>query len=267
MDLRSSEGCLLEVRDIAKSFGGVRALDGVSFKVGRGTIKALIGPNGAGKTTLLNIVNGIIRADKGTILYKGLDITNMRSDAVAKLGIARTFQIVRVFTVHRMTVLDNVMVGGHTVLSPSVLGALFRHGWLARKERGLMEKALRLLSILGLEEFAYRPAAALPFGSQRLLELARALMMDPELLLLDEPASGLSEPEVEDLKGLLLSLRGSGLTMLLVEHNVRFVADLADEVVALNFGRKLAEGRPDEVFQNEAVLEAYLGRGMRWTRG
>lgn len=265
MELRASENYLLEVRDVAKSFGGVCALDGVSFGVNRGTIKALIGPNGAGKTTLLNVINGIIKADRGRILYKGLDITNMPSDAIARLRIARTFQIVRVFTVNMMTVIDNVIVGGHALISPSILGCMFGGRSLARKEKELADKALHLLSLLGLADVAHRPAAALPFGSQRLLELARALMMDPELLLLDEPASGLSDAEVEHLKGVLLSLRESGLTMLLVEHNVRFVAHLADEVVVLNFGRKLAEGNPEEVFQNEAVLEAYLGRGAKWT--
>ena len=255
---------ILEIKGITKNFKGLRALDDVSFCVRKGTIKALIGPNGAGKTTLLNIINGIIKADSGRIVFKHKDITNLRPDVIRQLGIARTFQIVRLFTQGDLTVMDNVLIGAHTILNPRIVDTLFFRKKLLKKDAAMREKAAYLLSLVGLKGMEAKVVSSLSFGNQRLVELVRALMSDPEVLLLDEPASGLNEFEVSQIKDTILSLKEKGITVVIVEHNIKMVMEIADEIVVLNFGRKIAEGSPFDILNNKDVLEAYLGSKEKW---
>ena len=249
---------LLQVREVSKAFEGLQALDRVGFEVRSGAIKSIIGPNGAGKTTLLNIINGLLTSDGGQVLFRGHNLTGLRPDRIAAQGISRTFQLIRLFTVNNATVLDNVLLGAHLRLRPSILGALFFRTRTAGREQEARERALALLRFVGLDEAAALPGA-LSFGSQRLLELARCLMADPDLLLLDEPASGLNDAEVERFMELLIALRTQGKTILLVEHNMKLVMNISDDVLVLNFGRRLAEGPPALISADPEVVKAYLG--------
>ena len=251
---------LLWIDNITKSFSGLTALLDVSFGIERGHIKALIGPNGAGKTTLLNVISGILSADSGHVYYRGKDLTRLRSHEIAAQGLSRTFQLVRLFRANNAKVLDNLMIGAHLKLKPSFVKSLFLRGTIHHQNRVMRETAYEKLRFVGLERAAGDTLPSnLPFGNQRLLEIARALMAEPEMLLLDEPASGLNDAEVEDFKKLLLALKEKGMTILLVEHNMKLVMDVADEIVVLDFGRKLAEGNCDEISCNRRVIEAYLG--------
>lgn len=252
-------GPLLRVSEVSKAFEGLQALEGVGFEVGAGTIKALIGPNGAGKTTLLNIINGLLPPDVGQVLFRERTLTGLRPDRIAAQGISRTFQMIRLFTVNNATVLDNVLLGAHRHLQPSITGALLLRDRTARREKEAREKARDLLRFVGLEGTADTLPGALSFGRQRLLELARCLMSDPDLLLLDEPASGLNDAEVERFMELLTSLRTRGKTILLVEHNMKLVMNISDDVLVLNFGRRLAEGTPAIISADPEVIRAYLG--------
>ena len=251
---------LLWVDSITKSFSGLTALSDVSFGTERGHIKALIGPNGAGKTTLLNVISGILSPDSGHVYYRGKDLTRLKPSEIAAQGLSRTFQLVRLFTANNAKVLDNLLVGAHLKLKPSFVKSLFLRGTIRHQNRMVRETAYEKLRFVGLERAAGDTSPSnLPFGNQRLLEIARALMAEPEMLLLDEPASGLNDAEVEDFKKLLLAIREKGTTILLVEHNMNLVMDVADEIVVLDFGRKLAEGKCDEISCNQKVIEAYLG--------
>ncbi len=259
-DSRIDEKYLLRVDSITKSFSGLTALSGVSFGIKRGHIKALIGPNGAGKTTLLNVISGILSPDSGRVYYRGKDLTRMRPHEIAAQGLARTFQLVRLFTANNAKVLDNLLAGAHLKLKPSFAKSLFLRGTIRRQNRMVLESAYEKLGFVGLERAAGDTSPSnLPFGNQRLLEIARALMSEPEMLLLDEPASGLNDAEVEDFKRLLLAVKEKGITILLVEHNMKLVMEVADEIVVLNFGRTLAEGSSDEISRDQKVIEAYLG--------
>ena len=250
----------LRVEKITKSFSGLTALLDVSFGIERGHIKALIGPNGAGKTTLLNVISGILSPDSGRVYYRGKDLTRLRPHEIAAEGLSRTFQLVRLFKANNAKVLDNLMIGAHLKSKPSLVKSLFLRGTLHHQNRVMRETAYEKLRFVGLEpEAGDALPSNLPFGNQRLLEIARALMAEPEMLLLDEPASGLNDAEVEDFKKLLLAVKAKGMTILLVEHNMKLVMDVADEIVVLNFGRKLAEGKCDEISCNRKVIEAYLG--------
>lgn len=251
---------LLWVDSITKSFSGLTALSDVSFGIVRGQIKALIGPNGAGKTTLLNVISGILSPDSGHVYYQGKDLTRLRPHEIAAQGLSRTFQLVRLFTANNAKVLDNLLVGAHLKLKPSFVKSLFLRGTIRHQNRVVRETAYEKLRFVGLERAAGDTSPSnLPFGNQRLLEIARALMAEPEMLLLDEPASGLNDAEVEDFKRLLMAVKEKGMTILLVEHNMKLVMDVADEIVVLDFGRKLAEGSCDEISSNRKVIEAYLG--------
>jgi branched-chain amino acid transport system ATP-binding protein len=251
---------LLWVDNITKSFSGLTALLDVSFGIERGHIKALIGPNGAGKTTLLNVISGILSPDNGHVYYRGKDLTRLRPHEIAAHGLSRTFQLVRLFKANNAKVLDNLMIGAHLKLKPSVVKSLFLRGIIRHQDRVVRETAYEKLGFVGLERATGDTSPSnLPFGNQRLLEIARALMAEPEMLLLDEPASGLNDAEVEGFKQLLLAVKKQGVTILLVEHNMKLVMDVADEIVVLHFGRKLAEGNCDEISCNRKVIEAYLG--------
>jgi branched-chain amino acid transport system ATP-binding protein len=254
---------ILRVVGMTKTFDGIHALEDVSFSVAAGHIKALIGPNGAGKTTLLNAVNGILPPDSGRVYFLGEDVVGLSADRIAGRGISRTFQLVRMITINKATVLDNVMLGAHMRLKPSLFESVFRKGKVTREEGEARDKAMELLTFVGLERVADTSPGSLPFGSQRLVELARSLMTEAKMLLLDEPASGLNDVEVEAFTRLLRSIRERGITVLLVEHNMKLVMNIADDIVVLDFGKKLAEGTPQAICANPDVIEAYLGAAQK----
>jgi ABC-type branched-subunit amino acid transport system ATPase component len=254
---------ILNVVDVTKAFDGIQALEDVSFGVKTGHIKALIGPNGAGKTTLLNAINGILPPDRGHIHFLGHDVVGQSADRVAALGLSRTFQLIRMFTINNATVLDNVLLGAHMRLRPNIFESIFRRGKVDKGEQAARDRAIELLKFVGLDNVHNAVPTALSFGNQRLVELARSLMTEPKMLLLDEPASGLNDTEVEAFTHLLLSIRDMGITILLVEHNMKLVMNIADDIVVLDFGKKLAEGTPKSICANPEVIEAYLGGAQK----
>ncbi|MCW8138862.1 MAG: ABC transporter ATP-binding protein [Planctomycetota bacterium] len=248
---------LLEVRGLSKSFGGLRAVNDFSFEVKKGSITALIGPNGAGKTTAFNMVTGVIPPTSGSIRLEGAELAGLRADQICRLGVARTFQNIRLF--EDQTVLSNVMVGLHRRLESGLLAALLRTGRARQEEAEARAAAARYLDFVGLLPRVNDCAASLAYGERRRLEIARALASGPRLLLLDEPAAGLNETEKDGLRDLLLGLQAAGITVLLVEHDMRLVMSIAEEIVVLDHGAKIAEGSPDQIRSDKAVLEAYLG--------
>ncbi len=250
-------GILFEVRELRKAFGGLRAVDGVSFGVPSGCIKAIIGPNGAGKTTLINLFSGLERPDSGEVRFAGQRIDRRQPYEIVRLGIARTFQNLKLFA--DMSVLENVMAGRHSRTHAGLLAAVLRSGRSRAEEAGIEAEATRLLGEVGLAAHAHERAGDLPFGKQRLLEIARALATEPKLLLLDEPAAGLNSAEAAELGGLIRRIRDGGITVLLVEHHMELIMDISDEIFVLNFGQSLAEGTPAEIKNDPAVIAAYLG--------
>ena len=250
---------LLALERVDKVFGGLRALRAVSFAVEPGAIFGLIGPNGAGKTTLFNVVTGVYRPDGGRVLFDGQDVSGLGPVAIATLGVARTFQNIRLF--RAMTVEENVMVAGHKLHKAGLWSAVFRNGAYAADERALGTRARELLEVLGLASQASDIAGSLPYGSQRRLEIARALMLGPKILLLDEPAAGMNSREALELERQIRLLRDElGVTIVLVEHNMSVVMSVCDRIHVVDHGETIAEGAPAEIKAHPRVLAAYLGQ-------
>ena len=249
---------ILEVHALSKTFGGVKATDNVSFAVRDGTITALIGPNGAGKTTLFNLITNIYPADAGEVMFLGDPIRGVPPMAVAGLGLIRTFQSARVFP--GLTVLENVLAGRHRLVKSSSASQMLWTSKSRAEERELRARALAMLELVGLAKFRDTHAVDLPMGAQKLLEVVRALMSQPRLLCLDEPAAGLNDTETEELAILLRAIRAAGIAVLVVEHNMSLVMNVADHIVVLDAGTVIAAGTPSEVQSNVKVIEAYLGR-------
>lgn len=249
---------MLSVRGMEKIFGGLRAVGGVSFEVAPKQIFGLIGPNGAGKTTVFNVITGVYSPDGGDILLDGKSIARKQPWQIALSGVGRTFQNIRLFS--QMSVLENVLVAAHHRRKTGLFGALLRTRAQQEDERRLTERALELLKIFKLEGLAHEAAGSLPYGSQRRLEIARALMLDPKLILLDEPAAGMNSAEAEELKSQIRWLRDEfGLTIVLVEHNMQVVMGVCDHVHCVDHGETIATGTPEEIRRHPAVLAAYLG--------
>ena len=248
---------LLTVKGLGKSFGGLRAVDDVGFAVATGTIKAVIGPNGAGKSTLFNLVFGAIVPDQGSVEFAGTRLAAGRPHRSVSAGMARTFQHIRLFP--QMTALENVMVGRHTRSRSGFLSSLVPLPWTRREERAIRAEALSAMQFLGIQALAESDATHLAYGEQRSVELARALASQPKLLLLDEPAAGLNMRETVDLGKLIRRIRDSGVTVLLVEHDMGLVMGISDEIVVLCQGQKIAEDKPLAIQKNPEVVRAYLG--------
>jgi branched-chain amino acid transport system ATP-binding protein len=247
----------LQARGLSRTFGGLKAANNVSFDVERGTITALIGPNGAGKTTLFNLITNLFSADTGEIRFEGRRIDKLQPVQIADLGLIRTFQTARVFP--GMTVLENVMVGRSRLARHGLLQQAFWSTGSRRAERELTQRADALLALAGLTRYRDTHAVELPMGAQKMLEILRALMAQPKLLLLDEPAAGLNDTETSELASLLLAIRASNITVLIVEHNMGLVMGVADSIVVLETGAVIATGTPAEIQTNDRVIKAYLG--------
>jgi branched-chain amino acid transport system ATP-binding protein len=247
----------LEAEGLSISFGGLKAVDDVSFAIPQGRLAALIGPNGAGKSTLFNLLTNLYIPNRGTVKFFGRDLAGASGDDIAQLGLIRTFQTARVFP--GMTVLENVMVGAHLGARRGLGAQAVWAPHVRRTERSVEERALALLELIGLRAHANDSAISMALGSQKLIEIARALMASPKVLLLDEPAAGLNDAETAELARLLRGMNGAGVTILVVEHNMALVMGVAEDVLVLDAGRLIARGTPEEVRTNEAVIHAYIG--------
>ncbi len=248
---------MLKVDSVSLSFGGLKAINNVSLEVERNRINALIGPNGAGKTTFFNIISGVYRPDAGTIEYCGQQIQGLKPFQINALGISRTYQVINLF--RKMSVLDNVLVGMHSKLTSGTFQAIARSKKQKAEEKTALEQAYGLLEFVGLKNEANNQASNLSYGNQRLLEIVRCLASSPDLILLDEPAAGMNSGEKDELNALIRNIISQGITVLIVEHDMNLIMDIADKIFVLNTGAKLAEGTPGEIQNNLAVIEAYLG--------
>lgn len=254
---KSTRNNILELENVSRYFGGTAALSDVSASIGYNQIFGIIGPNGAGKTTLLNVINGFLPPQKGRVLFRNQDLTARPPHMMARLGVGRTFQISYLFK--GMTVVENVMVGCHIKGNSGIVLSGLNIGTTRTQERGMKDTAMETLDFLGLENRASNAVESLPYGGQKLVELARALAMEPSLLLLDEPASGLNSMETKTLSNILCKIRAQGTTIILVEHNIPLVMSVSDSVLVLDFGRPIALGTPAQVSKDEKVIKAYLG--------
>jgi branched-chain amino acid transport system ATP-binding protein len=252
-----SNEIVLNIQNVNKRFGGLQALTDVGIKILSGQIYGLIGPNGAGKTTFFNVITGLYQPDSGTFELAGKPYSPSAPHEVAKAGIARTFQNIRLFG--EMTALENVMIGRHLRTHQGVLGAIFRYPAARREEAEIRQRALELLEFVGIAQFANRTSRFLSYGDQRRLEIARALATDPKLLALDEPAAGMNATEKLALRELLVKIKAQGKTVLLIEHDVKLMMGLCDRMTVLEYGKSIAEGLPVEIQKNQAVIDAYLG--------
>lgn len=249
---------LLETKNLTKNFGGLKAVNRFSLQVEEGRITALIGPNGAGKTTVFNLLTGFLLPNEGEVRYRGTLLNGLNPYRIAQMKIARTFQVIRIFP--KMTILDNVLVGFRNSKGESTWGALLRTRGVKQEEEENREKALKLLELVGLSQYKDQYAVNLGFGQQKLVEIARALATDPELLLLDEPMAGLSTDMMVAMMDLIRSLQKAGKTIFFIEHNMQVVMDISDWIFVLSYGEEIARGTPAEIQRNDRVIEAYLGR-------
>jgi branched-chain amino acid transport system ATP-binding protein len=249
---------LLKVDNITKKFGGLVAVDDLSFGVKKGTIHSIIGPNGAGKTTLVNMITGVYPIDSGTVFLDGGDITNISTDKLVHRGVCRTFQHLEICG--NLTVIENVMLGFDKYMSKNIIKSCFRFKSILEDEKRYYERGMHLLSLIGLEKYAKQKAKNLSYGILKKLEIIRALATNPELILLDEPVAGLNPKETEEVSELIKTVVADDVTIILIEHDMKMIMQISDFITVINFGKKLAEGKPEEIVNNEAVISAYLGK-------
>jgi branched-chain amino acid transport system ATP-binding protein len=248
---------ILQSKHTGVVFGGLAALKEINFELKPGIVKAIIGPNGAGKSTLLNVITGLLPQASGEIIFKGHLLNGLQPHEISKLGVARTFQHVETF--EKMTVVENVMVGRHNHTASSFMACGFKLSKVRKEERSVYKEAMELLKFVGLHQKAEEEASSLPIGEQRMLEIARALASQPDLLCLDEPAAGLNESDTIKFANLVSEIKKRGIAILLIEHDMKLIMNISDEIIVLNYGQKIAEGTPAEIQKNPEVLQAYLG--------